>query len=230
MKASIARCPICKTLGDKRRLSHHIVAAHPESQFAVHFLIEIHKANIQAVLPMFGESTPKLLEPTPKYPQSKVPVLRSKTARRTKRTTNPKAYNSTSNSQWNEDNKSSVATQTQSVQAKTTYRLDEIVSAPDRALGLGELSKSEGQPKSAPGGITLVPTKCSCRGENQNCFRCDGTGFYERAIVSYTSPNNLQNSSTRQEVTFSIDSRGGKYSIRENGRFESSPLEDDYDE
>ena len=31
------------------------------------------------------------------------------------------------------------------------------------------------------------------------------------------------------EVSLSNDFRGGIFGIRENGRFESSPLEDDYD-
>ena len=67
-------------------------------------------------------------------------------------------------------------------------------------------------------------------GENETCFKCGGTGFYEKRMISAVTYVTLEGSISSSEVTFSNDYRGGIYGIRENGRFESSPLEDDYDE
>jgi hypothetical protein len=85
--------------------------------------------------------------------------------------------------------------------------------------------------------IDYVKAACSCGGENENCFKCDGTGFYTRQVVQDTSklPPALPNSrlrtknQTSSESTFSNDSRGGEYGIREWGRFGSAPLHDDHE-
>jgi hypothetical protein len=81
---------------------------------------------------------------------------------------------------------------------------------------------------------TSIEAKCSCEGENENCFRCNGTGFYKSKIIT-----NLEECRARvqeklirkidftQESNFSNDQRGGLYGIRENGRFSSNPLYDE---
>ena len=78
---------------------------------------------------------------------------------------------------------------------------------------------------------------CSCDGENENCFKCDGTGFYTKQIVQETSilPPVPLNSGLRSknqspsESSFSNDARGGDYGIRERGRYGSNPLYDDHE-
>lgn len=85
--------------------------------------------------------------------------------------------------------------------------------------------------------ITYEKAVCSCGGENENCFKCDGTGFYTRQVVEDTSklPPPLPNgrlrtkNQTYAESTFSNDSRGGEYGIRERGRYGSGPLHDDHE-
>lgn len=85
--------------------------------------------------------------------------------------------------------------------------------------------------------ISYEKAVCSCGGENENCFKCDGTGFYTKKVVQDSSkltsiaPNSrlgLKNR-TPSESTFANDSRGGEYGIRERGRFSSGPLHDDHD-
>lgn len=70
-----------------------------------------------------------------------------------------------------------------------------------------------------------IEVECSCRGENENCYRCYGTGVHKKrvprtSIAQHATPKSLAN--------FASDSRGDAYSIRENGRFASAPDEDDY--
>lgn len=84
--------------------------------------------------------------------------------------------------------------------------------------------------------ITYAQASCSCGGENQKCFRCNGTGFYTRQVVplvpSATTPLSSKLRSNNQpasEASFSNDYRGDAFGIRERGRFSSSPLYDDYD-
>ena len=75
---------------------------------------------------------------------------------------------------------------------------------------------------------------CPCGGVNDRCSRCDGTGFYAKTVVD-TDLRRAPTSGTQRligaasESTFSNDSKGGSYGIRERGRFESNPLHDDYD-
>ncbi len=79
---------------------------------------------------------------------------------------------------------------------------------------------------------------CSCNGENERCFKCNGTGFYIKKIIEELSiPTSKTTKSSRsakktrsiQESSFSNDPRGNDYGIRENGRFSSNPLYDDHD-
>lgn len=85
--------------------------------------------------------------------------------------------------------------------------------------------------------IVFEKAVCSCGGENENCYRCDGTGFYVKKVMQDTSklPPVSPNSRLRTrnqapaESTFSNDARGGEYGIREQGRYGSSPLHDDHE-
>lgn len=78
---------------------------------------------------------------------------------------------------------------------------------------------------------------CSCGGENPNCFKCDGTGYYEREIIVGAEPERPSdrlrhslNYTAPVEASFSKDERGGAaFGVRESGRFGSNPLHDDYD-
>lgn len=76
-----------------------------------------------------------------------------------------------------------------------------------------------------------IEVKCSCDGENENCFRCNGTGFYQSKVVTNleecrerVQEKLTHKTSATQESNFSNDQRGGTYGIREHGRFSSNPL------
>jgi len=81
-----------------------------------------------------------------------------------------------------------------------------------------------------------IEAKCSCDGENENCFRCNGTGFYKRLIVTNIEEcqeriqeKTIHNTNSIQESQFSNDQRGGIYGVREYGRYSSNPLyEEDF--
>ena len=84
--------------------------------------------------------------------------------------------------------------------------------------------------------ITYEQAACSCGGENEKCFRCDGTGYYTKQVVppSANSPSSMHSNlrlknQASAESSFSNDARGGDYGIRERGRFGSNPLYDDHD-
>lgn len=84
--------------------------------------------------------------------------------------------------------------------------------------------------------ITFEQAACSCGGENENCFRCDGTGFYAKQVVptSANSPSSVHGNLRLKnqpptESSFSNDARGGDYGIRERGRYGSNPLYDDHE-
>lgn len=80
---------------------------------------------------------------------------------------------------------------------------------------------------------------CSCNGDNERCVRCDGTGYYAKKIIEESDKNSqkfhiknkthFRNPSSTQETTFSNDFRGGNHGIREHGKFDSTPLHDDFD-
>ncbi len=108
--------------------------------------------------------------------------------------------------------------------------------------GLGETCVNEGAVlgRETKAGMTIryESAACSCRGENANCFKCDGTGYYRREIVEKMQPESVfavsklrggSANSTNVEAHFSNDARGGVYGLRENGRFLSNPLHDDFD-
>ncbi|MGJ7553316.1 hypothetical protein ACSFBI_04935 [Variovorax sp. RB3P1] len=84
--------------------------------------------------------------------------------------------------------------------------------------------------------ITYEQAACSCGGENEKCFRCDGTGFYTKQVVptSANSPSSVHSNLRLKnqpptESSFSNDARGGDYGIRERGRYGSNPLYDDHE-
>lgn len=78
----------------------------------------------------------------------------------------------------------------------------------------------------------LANIPCSCGGENENCYRCFGAGYYEvseadamrlaRQVASTPAPQRLG------PVRFASDARGAAYGLREQGRFSSEPVHDDY--
>jgi hypothetical protein len=85
--------------------------------------------------------------------------------------------------------------------------------------------------------VNHVISECTCGGENPNCFKCDGTGYslIERIGNEVPLRINKKNKRTKSikrpvpiEASFSNDSRGGTYAIREQGRFLSNPEHDDY--
>lgn len=113
---------------------------------------------------------------------------------------------------------------------------------PSPSPSLGALTRTEGEIRTVvgPGGrmIKKVTIQCSCRGENSNCFKCDGTGYCEAEIVSEPSRpapidqvRSRNQNASQPETHFTGDGRGGEtYGIRERGRFGSNPLRDDHDE
>lgn len=113
-------------------------------------------------------------------------------------------------------------------QTPTAASLGEAVSKEGKAVGTVTKAGMRVRYENAP---------CTCGGLNENCFRCDGTGYYTREIVeSFVQPNQIDEirkhgarTATPQEISFSNDPRGDNRAIREIGRFESSPLRDDHD-
>jgi len=74
-----------------------------------------------------------------------------------------------------------------------------------------------------------VQANCSCRGEYENCFRCSGTGVYEKVIASgATGPSSMSSAHRPVLAVFSSDSRGGHFGIREQGRFGSDAVHDNF--
>jgi hypothetical protein len=117
------------------------------------------------------------------------------------------------------------------------------VPMPPQEPGLGTLALAEGNVRSevGPAGrvMQLATVQCTCLGMNQDCFKCDGTGYCEVELLSSVQGVST-GTATRltgarslvdAETHFSNDSRGGEpYGIRERGRFGSNPLHDDHDE
>jgi hypothetical protein len=71
---------------------------------------------------------------------------------------------------------------------------------------------------------TMSP--CTCGGENINCYKCSGTGYYRKTLAPGAVLTTPVIADARPLAGFSSDSRGGIYGIREQGRFDSRP---DYD-
>lgn len=84
--------------------------------------------------------------------------------------------------------------------------------------------------------VIFVEKKCSCQGENENCFKCHGTGFTKARVL--LNPDECKDviqqrvvygGKSKLENSFSNDARGGIYGIRERGRFISNPdFEEDH--
>ncbi len=87
------------------------------------------------------------------------------------------------------------------------------------------------QSKSRGKTVRYEQATCSCGGNNERCSRCFGSGFYTRKILEEASdaPRPSMESGIYKESSFSNDSRGGVFSVREVGRFSSNPLHDDHD-
>jgi hypothetical protein len=88
--------------------------------------------------------------------------------------------------------------------------------------------------KQNPSAVEKVSIACSCGGENERCYRCYGLGYYEvsrqrAAAIGQVSapPSDVKMS---RLATFASDSRGGSKALRENGRFDTYPAHDAYDE
>ena len=114
--------------------------------------------------------------------------------------------------------------------ASGSRRVAEMTKNEVQVSGLGTLVQNEGTTASARGGTNrTVSARCSCNGENVNCYKCDGTGYYEKKIAAGAVGVKRNANAPPVEVTYSNDARGGAYGIRENGRFSSLPLADDYD-
>lgn len=71
---------------------------------------------------------------------------------------------------------------------------------------------------------------CSCGGENSNCYKCSGTGYYRKKLVPGAVLASPVIADARPLAGFSSDSRGGIYGIREQGRFDSRPDYDRFDD
>lgn len=121
------------------------------------------------------------------------------------------------------------------------HLLDEHARIPDRqsliAICKAAVDKTQNAKTPAPSGAQLVEIRapCSCGGENENCYKCYGTGTYQKTVVEprpYEQFVKIKPDSPRVSRSrlggFAADSRGNSYSIREGGRFDSSPIEDDY--
>ncbi|GAB2468018.1 hypothetical protein GCM10027082_19470 [Comamonas humi] len=79
-----------------------------------------------------------------------------------------------------------------------------------------------------------IAEACTCNGLNDGCFKCGGVGIYPR---HYTERPDTAQSVLRKKVskpaplgTHANDARGEGWTIRERGRFDTSPLRDDHDE
>ena len=80
------------------------------------------------------------------------------------------------------------------------------------------------------GFVPPVTVDCSCGGTNENCFRCAGIGYYAAPMGKVNTLLGLKKASPVQLGSYASDSRGGTYSIRENGRFSSLSSFDSFDD
>lgn len=93
-----------------------------------------------------------------------------------------------------------------------------------RAKALTKLDKLMSGATSSFNETTMSP--CSCGGDNSNCYKCSGTGYYRKKLAPGALASSRVVADARPFAGFSSDSRGGIYGIREQGRFDSRP---DYD-
>ena len=111
-----------------------------------------------------------------------------------------------------------------------------VGNVPTASFG-SDVGTALGQANEGQLAVSYEKAACSCRGDNENCYKCDGTGFYikkvvqEASEVDSVSPRRKFGSLNKSvaESSFSNDLRGGDYGIRESGRYGSNPLYDDYD-
>lgn len=78
-----------------------------------------------------------------------------------------------------------------------------------------------------------VTGECSCKGDNVRCFKCGGSGEEIKQLVTTQERDTTLFPKVRTNQTlgaFSNDARGGNFSIRESGKFDSRPLHDGYDD
>ncbi len=107
-----------------------------------------------------------------------------------------------------------------------------FVNAPFRNAPV--ISQQLASPGNAARQLAQFPAQvlCPCGGDNERCYRCDGRGYYEvsaakAARLTVTVPRSAK-SKKEQPATFASDSRGSAYGLREQGRFASAPIHDDY--
>ena len=84
-------------------------------------------------------------------------------------------------------------------------------------------------PRASEAAMTTV--SCSCNGDNPTCFRCDGRGYYERPALIVPGQSAKPDLRQRRAIVRNEnDPRGGAYSVRENGRFLSNAVHDNFDD
>lgn len=111
-----------------------------------------------------------------------------------------------------------------------------IINRPEQEPTLGDASTHVGKVVGTrKEGKLLVSRRiepCTCDGENENCFKCGGTGYsiLEVVVEAGNQPASPQAVSSKPHslAGFASDSRAGQYSIREQGRFDSRPAHDDF--
>lgn len=111
-------------------------------------------------------------------------------------------------------------------QQRVPSRERSMVAMPRFSWGLQPAAPA---PKRAP---PMVDVPCSCGGENERCFRCDGRGYYEvsaeKAARMASATTIAATPSSRSLASFASDPRGAAYGVREQGRFASAPIHDDF--
>ena len=83
--------------------------------------------------------------------------------------------------------------------------------------------------KASQGFIPPPTIDCSCGGNNENCCRCFGSGYYPATAVK-EKKGTMEKPISTALGGFASDPRGDIYSIRENGRFSSLCSFDSFDD
>lgn len=117
----------------------------------------------------------------------------------------------------------------------TTFGVS-IINRPEQEPTLGDASTHVGKVLGTRNEGSLLVSRriepCTCGGNNENCFKCGGTGYYIReAVVDGANRGPAPTVATREYRSlagFASDDRAGPYNIREKGRFDSRPLCDDF--
>jgi len=82
---------------------------------------------------------------------------------------------------------------------------------------LGDSALLEGKTlgKSEKAGMTIryEVARCSCQGENENCFKCDGTGYYRREVVEQY--RHMDENKLRGQSYFNQRNSNGEYRFSE---------------